>query len=124
MYSSQGAALSGFNLIDRDFNPEENPNAAAIFSDRFIENASFLRLDQLTFEYAVPPSLFGPAIGAQVREVRLFVTGNNLFVITPYSGIDPEVNANAQANGAAAIGIDYLPYPRARTFTVGVGLGL
>ena len=124
VYSSQGAALSGFNLIDREFNPDENPNAAAIFSDRFVENASFLRLDQLTFEYAVPPSLFGPAVGAQVREVRLFVTGNNLFVITPYSGIDPEVNANAQANGVAAIGIDYLPYPRARTFTVGVGLGL
>ena len=52
------------------------------------------------------------------------MTGNNLFVITPYSGVDPEVSANAEANGIAAFGIDYLPYPRARTFTVGIGLGL
>ena len=124
VYSSEGAALSGFNYIVREFDDRESPSAPAVYSDRFIEDASFLRLDQLTFEYAVPPSLLGTTVGANVRNVRLFVTGNNLFVITPYSGVDPEVSANASSNGISAFGIDYLPYPRARTFTVGVGLGL
>ena len=124
VYSSQGNALSGFNRIQRDFDAAENPNAPSVYSDRFIENASFLRLDQLTVEYAVPPSLLGAAVGANVRTVRLFATGGNLFVITPYSGVDPEVSADAQQNGIVAIGIDYLPYPRARTFTIGVNLGL
>ena len=124
VYSSQGNLLSGFNRVQRDFDPDENPNAAAVFSDRFIEDASFLRLDQLTLEYDIASQLVNSTLGAAVRSARVFVTGNNLFVLTPYSGVDPEVNANASANGAAAIGIDYLPYPRARTFTVGVNLGL
>lgn len=124
VYSSQGNALSGFNRIQRDFDPAENPNAPAVYSDRFIEDASFLRLDQVTLEYALPTELFGAGFGAAVRSARLFVTGNNLFVLTPYSGVDPEVNTDAQLNGIVAVGIDYLPYPRSRTFTVGVNLGL
>ncbi len=124
VYSSQGNALSGFNRTQRDFDAAENPNAPAIYSDRFIEDASFLRLDQATLEYSLPTSVLGNTVGAAVRNIRVFVTGNNLFVITPYGGIDPEVNANTAANGAAAIGIDYLAYPRARTFTLGVNLGL
>ena len=64
-------------------------------SDRFVEDASFLRLDQLTLEYAIPTRLFGSAVGANIRSARIFATGSNLFVITPYSGVDPEVNANA-----------------------------
>ncbi len=124
VYSSLGAALSGYNYIERDFDAQENPNAPAVYSDRFVEDASFLRLDQLTVEYSLPTESFGSAFGASVRNVRLFVTGNNLFVLTPYSGVDPEVSANASANGIAAFGIDYLPYPRSRTFTLGVGLGL
>ena len=96
VYSSEGAALSGFNLIQRDFNEAENPNAAAIYSSRFIENASFLRLDQLTLEYKIPTRLLGAAVSQNVRAARIFATGSNLFVITPYTGVDPEVNANAQ----------------------------
>ena len=124
VYSSQGNLLSGFNRIQRDFDEAENPNAAAVFSDRFIEDASFLRLDQLTIEYNLTDQIVQRSFGAAVRTARLFVTGNNLFVITPYSGVDPEVNANASQGDIQAIGIDYLPYPRARTFTVGVNLGL
>ena len=124
VYSSQGNALSGFNRIQRDFDPNENPNAPAVYSDRFIENASFLRLDQVTVEYAVPTRFFGSAVGTAVRSARVFVTGNNLFVITPYGGIDPEVSANAQIGTIAAVGIDYLPYPRSRAFTFGVNFGL
>ena len=124
VYSSGGNALSGFGAIAGDFSAEENPRAAAIYSDRFVENASFLRLDQLTLDYAIPTRFFGSVVGANIRSARVFATGSNLFVITPYSGVDPEVSANAAFGGIQAFGIDYLPYPRARTFTVGVGFGL
>ena len=125
VYSSQGNVLSGFNRLQRDFDPRENPNAAAIFSDRFIEDASFFRLDQLTLDYTIGSEIITRAFGtAAVRNARVFVTANNLFVVTPYSGVDPEVNSPASANSVTAIGIDYLPYPRARTFTVGLNLGL
>ena len=78
----------------------------------------------MTVEYAVPTRFFGNAVGTAIRSARVFVTGNNLFVITPYGGVDPEVSANAQVGGINAVGIDYLPYPRARAFTFGVNFGL
>ena len=119
VYATQSAGLQGRNFLDTDFDPEvESRRAAPIFSSRYVEDASFFRLDQLTLEYGI--GRFIP----QVRAARLFVTGNNLFLITPYSGLDPEVNTNAAVGAINAIGIDYLTYPKARTFSIGVNLGL
>ncbi|MDT7855778.1 TonB-dependent receptor [Rubrivirga sp. S365] len=118
VYETQSAGLQGRNFIAGDFSPDESRRAAPIFSSRYVEDASFFRLDQLTLEYGV--GRFIP----QLRSARLFLTGNNLFVITPYSGLDPEVNTNAAVGQINAIGIDYLNYPRARTFSIGVNLGL
>ena len=53
------------------------------------------------------------------RDTRLYVSGDNLLLFTPYSGYDPEVHVAA---GLATRGIDYLVYPRARTFTVGTSI--
>jgi iron complex outermembrane receptor protein len=55
-----------------------------------------------------------------VRTTRVYVSGDNLLLFTPYSGYDPEVYVDA---GTASRGIDYLTYPRARTFTVGAHVG-
>ena len=55
--------------------------------------------------------------------LRLSLTGQNLFLITDYSGLDPEISQNTGSLNASAIptaGIDYASYPRARTFTLGV----
>jgi iron complex outermembrane receptor protein len=52
-----------------------------------------------------------------VRNARIFVSGDNLLLLTGYNGIDPEVHVAA---GLATRGIDYLTYPRPRTFTAGV----
>ena len=119
VYATQSAGLQGRNFLDADFDPTvESRRAAPIFSSRYVEDASFFRLDQLTLEYGV--GRFIP----QVRAARIFVTGNNLFLITPYTGLDPEVNTNAANGSINAIGIDYLTYPKARTFSIGVNLGL
>ena len=54
------------------------------------------------------------------RTTRLYVSGDNLLLFTPYTGYDPEVFVAA---GIASRGIDYLTYPRARSFTLGAHIG-
>lgn len=119
VYGTRAVAGSR-NILDLgdEFYGSEAFGAAAVYSSRFVEDASFFRLDQLTLEYRLGGIL------PQVQNTRVFVTGNNLFVVTPYTGLDPEVNTDASNAGITSVGVDYLPYPKARTFTVGVNLGL
>lgn len=77
------------------------------FSDYYVEDASFLRLDNITLGYT-----FLPKKG--LSSLRLYATAQNLFVMTQYSGLDPEVDN----------GIDNSPYPRPRGFIFGLSLGL
>jgi hypothetical protein len=77
-----------------------------------IEDASFIRLQSLTVGYQLPK--IGPV---PLESARLFVTGQNLFVITNYSGFDPEVNG---VGGDPRLpGVDVGAYPRARTWNTG-----
>ena len=80
---------------------------AQYFSDYFLENGSFLRLQNATIGYN-----FGELIGKGTT-LAISAAGQNLFLITKYKGLDPEVIG----------GIDNTIYPRARTFTVGLNLG-
>jgi iron complex outermembrane receptor protein len=50
------------------------------------------------------------------------LSAQNLFVITDYSGLDPEVSSVISSDGNATLGMDYLSYPRARTFSIGINL--
>ncbi|WP_270230555.1 SusC/RagA family TonB-linked outer membrane protein [Phocaeicola coprocola] len=92
----------------------------------FVEDASFLRLNTLTIGYTFPKA-WTKKIGMQ--RARVYATAGNLFTITGYSGIDPEVNADPNKSTTAAntgnyplLGMDYGTYPRARTFTFGVNI--
>ncbi|MEQ8704795.1 MAG: TonB-dependent receptor [Phaeodactylibacter sp.] len=82
--------------------------APQYFSDYYVEDASFMRLDNVTLGYT-----FLPKRG--ISSLRLYVTGQNLLVFTKYSGLDPEVGVN---------GIDNAPYPRPMGFIFGASLGL
>jgi TonB-dependent starch-binding outer membrane protein SusC len=84
-------------------------------SSFFIQDGSFIRLQNVSLGYRIPFSKF-------VRSARLYVSAQNLFVITDYEGFDPEVNNQGQSN--LNRGDDYDAYPRARTLTVGLNLGL
>ncbi|WBL22737.1 SusC/RagA family TonB-linked outer membrane protein [Zunongwangia sp. HRR-M8] len=86
------------------------------YSSRWIEDASFVRLDNLTLGYNLnSENLF-------FSNARLYLTGQNLFVITGYSGLDPEVNSEVSGAGIAPLGIDYLAYPKATTVILGLNL--
>ncbi len=81
-----------------------------LISDRFLENGSYLRLDNATVGYTFTPKT--PA----VKSIRFYLSANNLFVITKYSGIDPEINI-----GGLTPGIDNFNfYPKTSTFSFGV----
>ncbi|OWK70776.1 SusC/RagA family TonB-linked outer membrane protein [Pedobacter sp. AJM] len=83
------------------------------YSSRFIENGSYLRLDNATLGYT-----FKKGVIPGVNSIRLYTTANNLFVITGYKGIDPEIN-----QGGTAPGVDTNNfYPKTRTFLFGLNV--
>jgi TonB-dependent starch-binding outer membrane protein SusC len=83
---------------------------AYLISDRFLESGSYLRLDNATLGYNIKPK------NTAIKAIRLYATANNLFVITKYSGLDPEINI-----GGLTPGIDNNNYyPKTRTFSFGV----
>jgi iron complex outermembrane receptor protein len=83
---------------------------AYLISDRFLEDGSYLRLDNATLGYTFNPK------NISIKNIRLYLSSNNLFVITKYSGIDPEINI-----GGLTPGIDnYNFYPKTRTFSFGI----
>jgi iron complex outermembrane receptor protein len=91
-------------------NESYNDINAYLISDRFLESGSYLRMDNLTLGYTFKPHT------QAVKSIRFYATGNNLFVITKYRGIDPEINI-----GGVTPGIDNNNfYPKTRTYIVGL----
>jgi len=80
---------------------------------RFVEKGDFLRMDNLALGYTVPSKILAKA---GISKARFYASAQNLFVITGYSGLDPETNTT----GA---GVDYNGNPQLRTFTFGLNLG-
>jgi len=78
-------------------------------STRFIEDASYLRLKNLQIGYTIPKKYTQVA---HIQRARVYVSANNLFTATKYSGYDPEVGS----------GVDYGNYPQSRTWTFGLNL--
>ena len=94
--------------------PNELLSNANTVSTRYLENGSFLRLNNATIAYSLNTEKLG--LGDVVQTIRLALTGQNLFVITDYSGFDPEVNTGSASADIQTFGIDRFTYPRARTF--------
>ncbi|WKN40781.1 SusC/RagA family TonB-linked outer membrane protein [Tunicatimonas pelagia] len=118
------AFASGGNVtqevIDEARATEEDVQNANSYSSRFIENGSFIRLTNVSLGYN-----FDVANIDWLGGLRLYVTGQNLFVITNYSGYDPEVNVQPGVGDntqPAAIGIDNTGYPRSSTVLFGLNV--
>jgi TonB-linked SusC/RagA family outer membrane protein len=87
----------------------------------WFEDASYLRLNTLTIGYSLPQSMLKKL---RLKNLHVYATGGNLFVLTKYSGLDPEVNSYGNYGGFPTLGLDYYTYPRSRTFTFGLKLTL
>lgn len=120
-FFTAGAIANARNVTPDVLTSGEAGNAEAAVSTRFLEKGDFVRLQNATLGYQVPLSGEGT-----FKSLRLSVTGQNLFIITDYSGIDPEISvspgssSNNLLNGIPIAGIDYTAYPRPRTITFGI----
>ncbi len=113
----KGTLERGSNVTEAVYNSDESPANSNAFSSRFVEDGSFLRFSNLTLGYT-----FNTKGLNWINKARVYATGNNLLLISDYSGFDPEVSVDAGENGVPSMGVDYTSYPMPRTFTFGVNL--
>jgi len=92
-------------------------------STRFLENGSYLKLKNLQVGYTIKPEALARM---KVSSMRFFISVQNVFTITKYTGLDPEMtlsaNAAAAGDGSKALNIDWGTYPSARVFTAGASI--
>ncbi|MGO3305487.1 MAG: SusC/RagA family TonB-linked outer membrane protein, partial [Sphingobacterium sp.] len=101
-----------------DTSVKESTSNSAAPSTRYLEKGDYLKLSNMTLGYRVGD------IGTTFKNFNISLTGQNLFVITNYTGFDPEVNTDGSSGGIASLGIEYLPYPPARSILLGVNFSL
>lgn len=116
---NRGSLANSFNTTDRasQYLNEASTNSNTV-STRYLEDGGFLRLNNATLGYNLSPKLIG--LDNVMDNIRFTLTGQNLFVITKYSGYDPEINTGTSVGDIQSFGIDYFSYPRSRTILVGV----
>jgi iron complex outermembrane receptor protein len=100
--------------------PKESLSNSNTVSTRYLEDGSFMRLNNATLGYNLKPSKIG--LGNTFQNIRFSITGQNLLLLTDYSGFDPEVNTGSSSSGIQTFGIDRFTYPSARTFLFGVNV--
>lgn len=116
-----GSINNARNVTRNVLTAGEAGSAEAAVSTRFLESGDFIRMQNFTIGYNLPlkDQKF-------IKKLRFYLNGQNLFLITNYSGLDPEVSSSPAAfdllNGLPTAGIDYSAYPRPRTFTLGLNL--
>ncbi len=108
----------GRNIDLAAYNSDEKTTSSAAASTRFLEKGNYFKLRNVTFRYS-----FGD-IGKYMKGLTAFVSGSNLFVITKFSGFDPEVNIDKSNNNYPSRSIEYIPYPTPRTISFGFNLSL
>jgi TonB-linked SusC/RagA family outer membrane protein len=95
-----------------------DPNGNSRVSTRFLEDGSYLRLKNLTLGYRIPSARLSSLTRGAVSGVRFYVSGQNLFTVTDYTGYDPEVGTRTGGNQTNSI--DWAVYPQPKTFQVGI----
>jgi hypothetical protein len=93
-------------------------------SSRFLQDASYVRLKNVQLGYTIPAKVMNRA---HIKSLRIYFTSENLFTITKFTGLDPEMHVSNNVNaekykGDLAAGIDWGTYPSARSYIVGINL--
>ena len=112
--------LDGQPGIYRQLNANANKWSPAdlttnIMLDAFVEDGSFIRCSDVTLGYTLPKSITQKLY---INKVRVYASASNLFILTKYSGYDPEVDVQSGLTPS----MDYNRYPRARTFSFGLNV--
>lgn len=111
------------NMVNRWKKPGDitkYPKAGDTFkSSRFIENGSFVRIKNVAFGYNFDKETLKKI---KLKSARIYVSGQNLFTFTNYSGMDPEVNYYSNDN--VVMGTDFFTYPQSRIFMMGLNIGI
>ncbi|WP_233588540.1 SusC/RagA family TonB-linked outer membrane protein [Flavobacterium sp. LS1P28] len=118
-YFFKGSFLGGRNTTEEAATSPQaqgDPNSP---STKYLEKGDFLRMGNLTFGYTFTGSSLEKL---RIKSARLFVNGSNLFIITKYSGTDPEVDTDKSLNGVPSAGMEYLSYPREKSLGVGLNV--
>ena len=116
--------LNQFASYADRWSPEnpDSPNQVAgggkvyYYSDKQLEDGSYLRLKTIQLGYSIPAKYLKKTV---ISGFRVYASAQNLFTLTKYTGYDPEVSIY---NSALTPGLDYLSYPRSRTFTFGLNI--
>ena len=114
-YAAMAAMLAKQNAGAIVANPISDNIA---LTDKYVEDASFVRLSSLTIGYSLPDRWLKKAY---IRTARIFFTSSNLFCATKYSGADPEVDTRSKINPLAT-GVDFSAFPKSRAFNFGLNL--
>ena len=118
-YGSMTEAGLRLNQLNRNasiFHPAAVTTMQLI--DYAVEDASFLRINNITMGYTLPKTWVKKAF---LQNVRIYLTGYNLFCWTNYTGADPEVDTSSKRN-ALTPGVDYAAYPKSRSFVGGINI--
>lgn len=124
VYNNVASANGAFSRVNSAFSPNNIQYSAyaydfrepQVFSDVYLESADFLRLDNVTLGYNF-------SIGEKLP-ARVYLTGTNLLLFTPYSGVDPEAGPPPGALDPNVFGIDNNLYPRGQSVLFGLNLKL
>nr|WP_294989973.1 SusC/RagA family TonB-linked outer membrane protein [uncultured Sediminibacterium sp.] len=114
----KGSLRNGRNVTNAIGNGPENPFNPGSVSTRFLEKGDFIRLANVNLSYA-----FNLKKNSLFKSLSIYASGQNLALISGYTGIDPEVNVDKNINGIPSRGFDYTQYPRPRVITVGLNVG-
>ena len=118
-YFFKGAFLGGRNVTEEaatSAQAQGDPNSP---STKYLEKGDFLRLGNITFGYTLKSDFLTKY---NVKSARFYVNAQNLFVLTSYSGFDPEVDTDKQMNGVPSAGMEYLSYPRDKSIAIGLNV--
>lgn len=109
---------SGKNVDASALGSPESISSSVAVSSRYLEKGDFFKLRNVKLNYD-----FGN-MGKYVKNLNVFVGASNLFVITKFTGFDPEVNVDKNNNGYPSRNMEYVPYPTPRVITFGLNLSL
>ncbi len=102
----------GLQNIQESWLYDQDYTGGVVYSSKYLEDATYLKLDNISLTYNIPIE------NKYIKGMRVYATAQNVFVLTGYSGVDPEVSLSGLAPGIAPLSY----YPRTRSFTLGASI--